>query len=74
MNASEIRHIEQHLEAEPRLPLSQYEMHMLIRRAHRDRAEAVAAMFRGLGARIAAYFRALRESAATQTGAGLRHN
>jgi len=31
-------------------------------------------MFRGLGARIAAYFRALRESAATQTGAGLRHN
>jgi len=74
MNASEIRYIEQHLEAEPKLPLSDYQMAAIIRRAQRERAEAVAAMFAGLGARIAAYFRALRESAATQTGAGLRHN
>jgi hypothetical protein len=74
MNASEIRYIEQHMEAEPKLPLSDYQMTAIIRRAQRERSQAVAAMFAGIGARIAAYFRALRESAATQTGAGLRHN
>ncbi|HKI65144.1 MAG TPA: hypothetical protein VKA16_11035 [Burkholderiales bacterium] len=74
MNASEIRYIEQHLEAEPKLPLSDYQMADIVRRAQRERSKAIAAMFAGLGARIAAYFRALRESAATQTGAGLRHS
>jgi hypothetical protein len=74
MNASEIRYIEAHLQAEPRLPLSDYQMAALIRQAKRERAEAIAGMFSALGARVAAYFRALRESAATQTGAGLRHS
>ena len=74
MNASEIRYIEAHLEAEPKLPLSEYQMSLIVRRAERERAEAIAALFAGLGSRIAAYFRALRESAATHTGAGLRHS
>jgi hypothetical protein len=74
MNASEIRYIEQHLEAEPRLPLSDYQMSQIMQQAKRERAEAVAGMFSRLGAHIVAYFRALRESAATQTGAGLRHS
>jgi hypothetical protein len=74
MNASEIRYIEQHLEAEPRLPISDYQMAEIMQQAKRERAEAIAVMFSRLGARIVAYFRALRESAATQTGAGLRHS
>jgi len=74
MNASEIRNIEEQLQAEPRLPLSQYEMHILMRRAERERAKAIAAMLAAFGAAIVGYFRALRESAATQTGAGLRHS
>jgi hypothetical protein len=74
MNASEIRYIEEQLRAEPRLPLSQYEMHVLVRRAERERAKAIAGMFSAAGKAIVGYFRALRESAAAQTGAGLRHN
>ena len=45
MNASEIRYIEAHLQAEPRLPLSDYQMAALIRQAKRERAEAIAGMF-----------------------------
>jgi hypothetical protein len=74
MNASEIRYIEAHLEAEPKLPLSDHHMDEIMRRAKRERAEAVAAMFSALGSRVVGYFRALRESAAGQTGAGLRHS
>jgi len=74
MNASEIRYIEEHLQAEPQLPLSQYQMHLLMRRAERERSKAIAAMFSAAGRAIVAYFRALRESAAKQTGAGLRHS
>ncbi|MGA7983631.1 MAG: hypothetical protein WCA01_00445 [Burkholderiales bacterium] len=73
MNASEIRYIEQHLEAEPRLPLSDYQLSEIMRQAKRERADAIAAMFSRLGAGIVAYFRALRESAGAHTGAGLRH-
>jgi hypothetical protein len=74
MNASEIRYIEAHLEAEPKLPLSDYHMAEIMRQARRERAEAIAAMFSALGSRVVGYFRALRESAKGQTGAGLRQN
>ena len=73
MNASEIRYIEQHLEAEPKLPLSDYQMTTIVQRAQRERAEAIAGMFSAMGSAIVGYFRALRESAARKTGAGLRH-
>ncbi|MGH8737227.1 MAG: RSP_7527 family protein [Burkholderiales bacterium] len=73
MDESEIRYLEAHLETEPKLPLSEQQLAALIRRAKSERAEAIAGMLSRLGAGIAAYFRALRESAAAQTGAGLRH-
>ena len=69
-----MRYIESQLQAEPRLPLSSQQMDAVMRRAERARAEAIAAMFARLAARIGAYFHALLESAAKQTDAGLRHN
>ncbi|MGH8746897.1 MAG: hypothetical protein ACREUK_10455, partial [Burkholderiales bacterium] len=63
MDESEIRYLEAHLETEPKLPLSERQLAALIGRAKRERAEAVAGMLSRLGAGIAAYFRALRESA-----------
>ena len=73
-NVSELRIIEEELQASQRLPLSQDQMQRLARRAEQERSQAVGAMLAAAGRAIVGYFRALRESAARQTGAGLRHS
>jgi hypothetical protein len=73
-DVSELRMIEDELQAAQRLPLSVDQMQRLARRAEQERSQAIAAMLAAAGRAIVGYLRALRESAVRHGGARLRHN
>ena len=73
MNAQEIRSLEQHLTARPELPLSDFAMQTILRRARRERAEHLAEQLKrivDLFTRLAA---GVRDSAKVPAPSGLRH-
>jgi Holliday junction resolvase len=72
MNASEIRYIEAQLRAEPRLPLAEDQYAQLIEHAKRERAKAIAQMWRSLATRVAAFMREVRDLAGSSNHGRLR--
>jgi hypothetical protein len=72
MNASEIRHIEAQLRAEPRLPFAEDQYDQLIEHAKRERAKAIAQMWRALATRVATFMREVRDLAGSSNHGRLR--
>jgi len=73
MNASEIRYIEAQLRAEPKLPLSEDQYADIVGRAKRERAKAIAEMWRALSERIAKFGRHVRDLAGSSNHGRVRH-
>jgi hypothetical protein len=73
MNASEIRYIEAQLRAEPRLPLSEDQYAEIVHQVKRERAKAIAEMWRALSARIAEFTRHVRDLAGSSNHGRVRH-
>ena len=78
MNAYEIEQIEKDVKANFRLPLSYQGWADVERRARQERArvlgEGFSTLFRALGAKLAAFGRQLRGTAAQMTNARLHHS
>lgn len=74
MNISEIRYIEAQLRAKPRLALAEDHYADLIAHAKRERAKAIARMWRALAARVAAFMREVRDLAGSSNHGRLRRN
>ena len=74
MNASEIRYIEAQLRTEPRLSLSENQYAELIEHAKRERAKAIARMWRALAKRVATFMREVQDLAGSSNHGRLRRN
>ncbi len=72
MNVSEIRYIEEQMQAAPRLPLSEDQYAEIMQEAKRERAKAIGEMWRALSARIAKLTREIRDLAGSSNHGRLR--
>ncbi|HXZ53096.1 MAG TPA: hypothetical protein VEH51_13950 [Burkholderiales bacterium] len=72
MNVSEIRYIEAQLPAQPRLALAEDHYADLIEHAKRERAKAIAQMWRALASRLARFMREVQDLAGSRNHGRLR--